>query len=386
MPAAPAPTTPLRLIGLMSGTSMDGVDAAYVETDGAAHVVLGADASVPFDPAFRARLAAFVARAPDRAPGPETAAIEAALTDLHAQAVHRLLAAMGRGPGDVDAVGFHGQTVWHRPHLRDTWQMGDARRLADALGITVVSDFRTADVRAGGQGAPLVPIFHAALARRVAKPAAILNVGGVANLTWIGAGPPEAGGLLAFDTGPGNGLIDDWMARRAGLAMDEDGAAAARGRVREGVVARMLADGYLDRPPPKSLDRFAFSLAPVADLALEDGAATLTAFTAACVARGLAHCPARPARLLVAGGGRRNPALMAQLARYAPDVEVAGVEAEGWRGDAVEAQAFAYLAARCIRGLPISFPGTTGVARPLPGGVVTRPSRGPLAGRGPAVA
>ncbi len=361
---------PLRVIGLMSGTSMDGVDAAYLETDGAGHLAFGKDISTPFDPPFRTKLRAFVAGAPERTGSPPERAMEAAVTDLHIEAVTRLLEHQKVRAGQVDLIGFHGQTIWHRPLQRDTWQMGDAQRLADATGITVVSDFRTADVKAGGQGAPLVPIFHAALARDIAKPVAVLNIGGVANVTWIGGG---AEALLAFDTGPGNGLIDDWVARLAGLSMDEDGRIAAAGRVHDGALQTMLAHDFFAQRPPKSLDRYAFSPASVAGLSVEDGAATLTAFTAASVAKALAHCPAPPHRLLVTGGGRRNPTLMSMLETYT-GIAVESVDASGWQGDAVEAQAFAYLAARTVRGLPMTFPGTTGVTAPLTGGVITPPA------------
>ena len=370
MSALAARNRPLRVIGLMSGTSMDGVDAALVETDGEAHVVLGPDSSTPFDPAFQARLKAFVAAVPERGASPEEHEIEAAVTDLHVRAVEQLLSQAKLRAGQVDLIGFHGQTIWHRPHQRDTWQMGDAQRLADATGITVVSDFRAADVKAGGQGAPLVPVFHAALARNIAKPVAILNIGGVANVTWIGGNDD----LLAFDTGPGNALIDDWTARHTGKSMDESGRLAAAGRVHDEIVQEMLAQGYCAQRPPKSLDRYTFSLAPVMNLSAADGAATLTAFTAACVAHALKHCPAAPKRVLVTGGGRHNPTLMAFIARYT-GLPVESVDDQGWQGDAVEAQAFAYLAARAIRGLPLSFPGTTGISAPLTGGVVTPPSQ-----------
>jgi anhydro-N-acetylmuramic acid kinase len=254
--------------------------------------------------------------------------------------------------------------------VRETWQMGDAQRLADATGITVASDFRSADVKAGGQGAPLVPIFHAALAHGIEKPAVIVNIGGVGNITWIGSD----GTLLAFDTGPGNGLIDDWVSKHAGQPMDEGGRIAAKGRVDDGIVQRMLAHAYFDKRPPKSLDRHDFTLAPTSHLSPEDGAATLTAFTAASIAAGLKHCPAQPKRLLVTGGGRHNPTLMAFISRYA-GIPAESVDSQGWQGDAVEAQAFAYLAARSVRGLPITFPGTTGIASPMTGGIVTPPSR-----------
>ena len=349
---------------------MDGVDAAFVETDGQNHVVLGGHASTPFGETFRARLKSFVAAVPARDASPDVREMEIAVTDLHIEAVDRLLAATKMRHDQIDLIGFHGQTIWHRPRQRATWQMGDAQRLADATGITVVSDFRTADVSAGGQGAPLVPVFHAALARDIEKPVAIVNIGGVANVTWIG----DAAALVAFDTGTGNALMDDWVSIHANQPMDIDGKIAAGGRVHEDIVAAMLAHRYFDQAPPKSLDRHDFTLAPVAHLSAPDGAATLTAFTAAAIAHGLKLCPAKPTRLLVTGGGRRNPTLVAEISRYA-GLHAESVDAQGWQGDAVEAQAFAYLAARTARGLPISFPGTTGIAAPLTGGVVTPPAR-----------
>jgi anhydro-N-acetylmuramic acid kinase len=363
------PGRPLKAIGLMSGTSMDGIDAAYLETDGGRVVKPGPAVSIPFDPAFRARLAAFVASAPHRDTG-EAKAIEVELTDLHASAVRKLKQSID---GDVDLVGFHGQTVWHRPAQHDTWQIGDGGRLAKSLGVPVVFDFRTDDVHAGGQGAPLLPAYHAALAGSETEGLAILNIGGVANVTCIGvANGSDIPDLLGFDTGPGNGLIDDWVGKRLGLSMDKDGAVAAAGNVNEAVLAKLMDHPYFAAKPPKSLDRFAFDVSPVAGLSTEDGAATLTAFTAEAVARSLGHCPTCPARLLVAGGGRHNPTLMNEL-RKRTGVDVASVETIGWQGDAIEAQGFAYLAVRSLRGLPITFPGTTGVASPLKGGRIAAP-------------
>ena len=379
-PVHGAPFKPLAAIGLMSGTSMDGVDAAFVVTDGVGAIERGPALTLPYAGPFRARLKAFITGGGK--PGPEATAIEAELTDLHMIAVEKLRGQLGAT--EIDLVGFHGQTIWHHPERRETWQMGDGARLARALAVPVAFDFRTADVEAGGQGAPLLPIFHAALAPRGA-PLAILNVGGVANITWIAGRDAGAGGkdsdevyeqvfaaLLGFDTGPGNGLIDDWVAATLQLPMDAGGRVAARGRVDDTVLNAMLRAPFLAAPPPKSLDRFAFSTAPVKDLSPEDGAATLTAFTAACAARALDHCPERPAKLFVAGGGRHNAGLMDMLARYT-GVAIGSVDELGWQGDALEAQAFAYLAVRSLRGLPITFPGTTGTERPLTGGRVAEP-------------
>jgi anhydro-N-acetylmuramic acid kinase len=270
----------------------------------------------------------------------------------------------------ADVIGFHGQTILHQPDRRRTWQVGDAAELAWRTGTPVVHDFRSADVAAGGQGAPLAPAYHAALARDVAKPLAVLNIGGVANVTWIGAD----GELVAFDTGPGNGPLDDWIARRAGAVFDRDGAIARSGLADDAVLNRLLADSYFSRPPPKSLDRLDFAASLAASgldrLSPADGAATLVAFTAAAVAA--APLPARPAQWLVTGGGRHNPAIMAALhARLG--VPVDPVETMGWDGDAIEAQCFGFLAARTRAGLPISFPGTTGVPHPMTGGAITPP-------------
>ncbi len=350
---------------------MDGIDAAYLETDGTHTVRPGPAISVTFEPGFRARLVAFVGRVPERTDA-DVAALEQELTDLHATVVKRLMVEMKGNVRELDLVGFHGQTVWHRPAQRDTWQMGDGARLAKALGVPVAFDFRSDDVRAGGQGAPLLPAYHAALSAAESGHQAVLNIGGVANVTCVGTPSADAPDLLGFDTGPGNGLIDDWVGARLGLAMDKDGAVAAAGQVDEKALARLMDHPYFAARPPKSLDRFAFTLDPVKHLSTEDGAATLTHFTAASVAAGLCHCPHAPQRLLVTGGGRRNPTLM-QALRHHTGVTVEAVETVGWQGDALEAQGFAYLAVRCLRGLPITFPGTTGVATPLHGGRIATP-------------
>ncbi len=353
-----------RAIGLMSGTSLDGVDAAWIETDGVRVARFGKRVTLPYEDELRQRLRVILDRAADLAPDdPELKAVERALTERHAEAV----AAVG---AQADVVGMHGQTILHRPDERKTWQIGDARLLARRTGLPVVHDFRAADVAAGGEGAPLAPVFHAALAAELARPLAVLNIGGVANVTWIG----PAGALVAFDTGPGNGPLDDWVRRTTGRSHDEDGALARAGEANPAVLERLLADPYFARPAPKSLDRLSFSArlaeSGLAALSPEDGAATLVAFTARAVA--MAALPAPPLRWLVAGGGRRNPALMLALTRVL-DVKVDPVEAVGWDGDALEAQCFGFLAARSLARLPLSFPGTTGVPRPLTGGCLIRP-------------
>ncbi|HEX4615603.1 MAG TPA: anhydro-N-acetylmuramic acid kinase [Stellaceae bacterium] len=344
-----------RAIGLMSGTSLDGIDVAMIETDGRERVNPGPALTLPYPPEFRERL-----RSALGGEGP-VAQVEEELTRLHAEAVERF---SREHPGTaVDVVGFHGHTILHRPAERRTRQIGDGALLARRLGLDVVADFRSADVAAGGEGAPLAPLFHAALAAALPKPLAVLNIGGVANVTWIG-GPGE---ILAFDTGPGNALIDDWVRRHTGATADLDGALARAGTVSAVHVETFLANRYFDRLPPKSLDRDDFRGVLPTGLSLEDGAATLTEMTAAAVAAASRHFPAPAEQWLVTGGGRHNPALMEALRRRL-DVPVRPVEAVGWHGDALEAQAFAYLAVRSVLGLPLSLPSTTGVSRPTCGG------------------
>ena len=352
-------------IGMMSGTSCDGVDAALLRGDGGRRIEPGPALTLPYDADFRAALRGVMgAGAADRT---RVAAAEHELTRRHARAVAELLAKARLGAADIAVVGFHGQTILHDPARRVTRQIGDGALLARMTGIDVVCDFRSADVAAGGQGAPLAPLYHAALAAGLDKPVAVLNVGGVANVTWIGHGDD----LLAFDTGPGNAPIDDWALKHTGLAQDRDGALASKGRPDELALAELLAHPYFTKLPPKSLDRDAFDLGPVAGLGIADGAATLTEFTACAVDQAQAYFPASPRQWVVTGGGRLNPALMAALARVL-GVPVVRAEDVGWDGDALEAQAFAYLALRSLKGLPLSLPSTTGVPRPMPGGRLFR--------------
>jgi anhydro-N-acetylmuramic acid kinase len=355
----------LRTIGLMSGTSLDGVDAAFVETDGERIGRIGPSLTLPYAAALRADLRRLLDLAPTLHGGaPCVADCTRRLTERHAEAVYRLRAAHG---GGVDLLGFHGQTILHRPDSRRTWQIGDAGLLALRTGLPVAHDFRSADVAAGGQGAPLAPLAHAALARTLPKPLAVLNLGGVGNVTWIGAD----GALLAFDAGPANGPLDDWVRRKTGAAFDRGGALALAGEADAAVLRRLLAHPYLALRPPKSLDRLDFDRA-LTEAGLDAltpaaGAATLAAFCAGCVAAAARHLPVPPLRWLVTGGGRHNAALMRALAGVL-DTPVQPVEAVGWDGDALEAVAFGVLAARVLRCLPLSFPGTTGVPCPMPGG------------------
>ncbi len=362
----------VRALGLMSGTSMDGVDVASIETDGENELARGPSMTWSYDEAERALLAAALRDAReigDRAARPGCLArAERMVTEKHARAVESFLAARGLATETLDVIGFHGQTVLHRPGEALTVQIGRGEDLARLAGVPVVHDLRAADVAAGGQGAPLAPVYHRALvAKRPERPIAVLNIGGVANVTWIGAD----GRLIAFDTGPGNALLDDWTRKTIGAAYDKDGQLGARGRVHERALQLFLTHGFFGRPPPKSLDRNAFTADLLEGLSAEDGAATLAAFTAEGIARAREHFPEEPKLWIVCGGGRKNRTLMTRIAGRVENA-VAPAEAAGLDGDSIEAEAWAYLAVRSLRGLPITFPGTTGVSQPMTGGVLAR--------------
>jgi anhydro-N-acetylmuramic acid kinase len=377
LPAAASPETSVLAIGLMSGTSQDGVDVALIDTDGERIAQFGATACRPYSKAERTllrRATAAAANLTERTARPGlVAAAEQLVNDAHAEAVETFLGANDLQAGSVAAVGFHGQTLLHRPERGLTLQIGDGATLAARLGIPVVYDFRAADVAAGGQGAPLAPIYHRALARRLelAPPIAVLNIGGVANVTYI-----DGEDLIACDTGPGNALLDDFLRLRTGHPLDTDGRAAAAGAIDAAMIERLLAHPFFALPPPKSLDRNDFRgfVGDTLDgIGIEDGAATLTALTAAAVAGIVPHLPRRPATWIVAGGGARNPTLMRMLAERLTPARIESAHEVGWSIDSLEAQAFAYLAVRSLRGLPITFPGTTGAPRPLSGGVLAKP-------------
>ncbi|GGE43849.1 anhydro-N-acetylmuramic acid kinase [Agaricicola taiwanensis] len=367
----------MRALGLMSGTSLDGVDIAVLETDGDTIEAFGPTGYRPYSQIERAMLQDALAEAislTDRTARPGVlACAETMITAAHAEAVEAFLKGHGLMPRDIDVVGFHGQTVLHRPQARLTVQIGDGHALASRLGITVVGDLRAADVAAGGQGAPLVPAYHQALVQRLglAGPIAVLNLGGVANVTLVddGAAP------RAFDLGPANALLDDFMKERTGEGFDRDGFTAAAGEVDEEALARLLRHPFFDQPPPKSLDRNDFRAwtdeqGGLSEVTLETGAATLTALTAAGVAVSRRFMSSAPRLWVVAGGGTRNPTLMAMLSERLAPAEVTAADALGFPADYVEAQAFAYLAVRALRGLPLTYPSTTGVPSPLTGGVI----------------
>jgi anhydro-N-acetylmuramic acid kinase len=370
----------MRAIGLMSGTSMDGIDVALIETDGESVSSFGPRALHFYRDDEVALLRSAMEAAPELRNRSDRPGVigeaEKMVTALHAGAVNAFLLANDIDRGNVDVVGFHGQTMLHRPEVRLTVQIGDGAELARATGMPVVYDFRAADVAAGGNGAPLVPAFHRALVSTLERPhpIAVLNVGGVANFTFIdGEGDP-----IACDTGPGNALIDDFMRSRTGAPRDEEGRAAAAGRVDETAIARLLEHPFFARPAPKSLDRNDFrgwvaAHAGLNEKSIEDGAATLAMLTAATVASAVDILPRAPASWIVGGGGARNLTLMRMLAESLAPASVETADHVGWSADALEAQAFAFLAVRSLKGLPLTFPTTTGAPKAMTGGVLVRP-------------
>jgi anhydro-N-acetylmuramic acid kinase len=365
----------MTAIGLMSGTSLDGVDVALIETDGKRVRSFGPSGYRPYSENERGLLRQALAEAVDLAkrdarPGVLREA-ERTVTIAHAEAVAAFIAQNGITREDVDIVGFHGQTVLHRPAQKMTVQIGDANALAKAIHIPVMHDFRAADVAAGGQGAPFVPVYHRALAQSLERegPMAVVNIGGVSNITYIDG----AETLIACDTGPGNALLDDFMFRTTGRPFDCEGRMAAQGRIDEAWVARALEHPFFALPTPKSLDRNEFASLVLRDMPPADGAATLTAFTAAAIARIVPLLPNPPRNWIVAGGGARNHTMIRMLREGLGSATVETADALGWSADAMEAQAFGFLAARGLKGLPLSYPATTGVPMPMTGGVIARP-------------
>jgi anhydro-N-acetylmuramic acid kinase len=368
-------TMMMTAIGLMSGTSLDGVDVALIETDGKQVKAFGPSGYRPYTEAERGLLRQALTEAVhlpqrDARPGILREA-ERAVTVAHAEAVASFTAQNHILREDVDIVGFHGQTVLHRPAQRLTVQIGDAAALAKAIHIPVMHDFRAADVAAGGQGAPFVPVYHRALAQSLGRegPIVVLNIGGVSNITYIDG----ADTLIACDTGPGNALLDDFMFRVTGQRFDCEGRMAAQGTADEAWVAQSLEHPFFALPPPKSLDRNDFASLMLREMPPADGAATLTLLTAAAIARIVPLLPKPPQSWIVAGGGARNLTLLRLLRERLAPATVEAADGLGWSGDAIEAQAFGFLAARGLKGLPLSYPATTGVPIPMTGGVIARP-------------
>jgi anhydro-N-acetylmuramic acid kinase len=364
---------PLTALGLMSGTSLDGIDVAMLETDGERVVKRGPSMTVPYDESQRSILKQALKDAvglSDRAARPGSLAkVEKQSTDWHVSAVRKFVTEKAISTSKIDVIGYHGQTVLHRPDIALTVQLGLGQALANSLRVPVVHDMRANDMAHGGQGAPLVPVYHRALVADVAeRPVALVNIGGVANVTWIGA----KGALVAFDTGPGNALIDDWMKQQTGAARDEGGKTALQGRVDHAAAAQFLGDGYFEQKAPKSLDRDSFAGISLKGLLVADGAATLVAVTTCAIAMAVRHMPQPPKSWIICGGGRHNLAIMKALAVLLEGVKTA--EDLGLDGDAVEAEAWAFLAVRSLRKLALTYPSTTGARKAVTGGLLATPA------------
>jgi len=345
-------------LGLMSGTSIDGIDAAIIKTDGHSMVDFGPFKSRPYSPEFKDRLRAVLGT--KEVPP----ILQQDLTLLHAELIEELFSMHDYASSDIDVIGFHGQTIFHEPAKGFTLQIGDGALLADLLDTTVVNNFRKADVMSGGYGAPLTPIYHKVLAKNFEGPVVIVNIGGVSNVSYVSK---EC--LIGFDSGPGNALMDDIIKRKVGEDFDESGRLAKQGRVIQHVLAKLLEHAYFKKAPPKALDRNEFDFLGIDGLLIEDAVATLVAFTTETIAQSASYFPKYTERWLVTGGGRHNSYMMSELSKRL-GFKAAPVEDVGWDGDALEAQAFAFLAVRSILSLPLSFPKTTGVPRELTGGVI----------------
>ena len=368
----PQDSSSMVAIGLMSGTSLDGIDTALIETDGKQIVDIGISHTNAYDNEFRSRLSTAVTQAArDDEPVNDSNLIHD-LSLWHIRSVQQILERVPQNSkwSNPEIIGFHGHTTLHRLVRQYTQQIGDAQLLADTLRIPVISDFRKKDVEAGGQGAPLAPIFHAAMATNEPKPVVIVNIGGISNITWIG---DDENALVAFDTGPGNNLLDMWIEKNTGNRYDENGVIAAQGISDGERLEKVLNGSYFSAPWPKSLDRSDFGLEIVEDMDLNSGAATLAELTVRAIIRGIETCPQQPRSIYVSGGGRHNRHIMGRLKKLST-CPVVPIENIGWNGDSVEAQAFAYMAVRSLRGFPITFEGTTGVKNPMTGGVLTEPS------------
>ncbi len=363
---------PIWAMGLMSGTSIDGIDAALICTDGENIAEFGPAITIPYDDKLRYDIREVIYRRGDAA----LAARD--ITIAHCDVVHELLREAGLHFSEVSLLGFHGQTIDHRPEDGITVQIGDPSLLAERTGIDVIADFRRRDIACGGQGAPLVPLYHAALVRNMDLPVVVLNIGGMANVTWVGRSENAqkliAHDIVAFDTGPGNVLLNEWAGLHTGQYCDTNGQLALQGEVDEAVVEHLLEDEYFSLHPPKSIDRNYFTIDAVRHFSAVDGAATLAAFTIASILQAKQYFPAPANSWIVAGGGRHNPSLIKPLRQQIANFYTA--EDMRWNGDAVEAQAFAFLAVRSARGMPLTLPTTTGTNRAVTGGALYKAAAG----------
>ena len=352
-------------IGLMSGTSLDGIDVALIETDGADYVAPVASYCAPYEDGLRQEIRALLGATEI---SPESIKVEEAVTRAQAHAVRDFMRIKNIAASDIDVIGFHGQTINHLPERQWTWQLGDGALMARETGIDVVNRLRHDDMEAGGQGAPLMPMYHRARMKSqgFTDPVAVFNIGGVSNVTWIGRTEDE---ILAFDTGPGNALIDDIVLTRTGHKYDEDGKIARRGHVDIELLERFMTNPYFDALPPKSLDRDAWDISGIDALSTEDAVATLTEFTVQSNLKSATFFPEPVKSVFVTGGGRHNATIMGAMHRGF-GVPVRSVNELGWNGDVLEAEGWAYFAVRSLLGKPITLPTTTGVPRPLTGGTL----------------
>jgi anhydro-N-acetylmuramic acid kinase len=364
-------------IGMMSGTSLDGVDAALIRGDGEIITEFGPSIYLAYSPEQRQQIRALLNLVQEKgsaARGNDAVQqVERLITEHHVAAIETLLSENGVDASSIDVLGMHGQTVLHRPDEGWTWQIGDGDYLAEQTGIPVVDDFRSADMKAGGQGAPFAPLYHEALIgsaglEAAAYPVVVVNIGGVANLTWVKPGED----VIGFDVGPGNAQMDDWAVDKLGASFDENGQLAANGKAEQAIVRQVIALPFFSENYPKSLDRLDFSLGPVVHLPAEDGMATLAAITVAGIMHGIDLLPEKPASLYICGGGRKNTHLM-QLLEQASGLKPQPVDVLGWRGDMLEAELFGHLAIRSLKGLPLSLPSTTGARKAVTGGVLHHP-------------
>jgi len=353
-------------LGLMSGTSLDGTDVSIIQTDGEKILDFGPSVSIPYSDHFRETLKNAVLRAGRSNQFTSEDSLGRELASINIEAVTKFLSinivdSKFKRP---DIIGFHGHTILHRPDQGFSKQIGDCQYLASELGIPVVGNFRARDIYGGGQGAPLVPVYHKALFSEHKKPLCVVNIGGIANITWIGNSDKD---IIAFDTGPGNGLIDSWVEQKIGNRFDIDGIVASQGQIHGNILDKLMDNSYFSRKFPKSLDRSDFNLQEIKNLSLEDGAATLTAFTAETILLGIRQCPLPPEVVFITGGGRHNKTIMDSLNKEYL-FNIYPIEHADFDGDALESQAFAFLAVRSVKKDPITFPSTTGVSRPSTGG------------------
>ena len=354
-------------VGMMSGTSLDGIDVAAIETDGKKVFQKTEGVTYPYTPAFQEKIQNILG---EITPTKETQVVEKELTELHAKAFEKYIKKIGFSKKDVDLIGFHGHTIMHRPPSRykdpSTWQIGDGQLLREKTGVPVVYNMRTNDLAHGGEGAPLVPLYQKALTEGFDLPLAIINIGGISNVAWIG---PE-NKVLAFDMGPGNSLLDQWVFQKTQKKFDEDGALARAGHVHDKILQNFMTHPYFFQKPPKSLDRLDFNLESVQELPTEDGAATLVGVTAQSIEKGTKFLPQKPQQYILTGGGRHNKHLVKRISDVLAPIPVKTAEALGWDGDFMEAEAFAYLAVRALKKYPLTLPTTTGVEKPISGGVL----------------